>query len=168
MEGDLRSGAILGPEALLVGAFCTGVDHRLGRIQDTLRRAIVLFEQDDLSFWEVLLKLANVPHIGSPEEVDRLVVITNHKKVAVACTQLADQRVLRAIGILVLIDQQVGKAILVALQQLGVLGEEVNHLRKQIVEVECIRLAQELLVAWIAACNHLIEGAPIDPGELSG
>jgi hypothetical protein len=40
-----------------------------------------------------------------------------------------------------------GEAILIALQKLGMLAEEVNHLHKQIVEVECIRLTEKLLVA---------------------
>ena len=105
MEGDLRSCAILGPEALVVRTFRTCVDHRLGRIEDTLGRAVVLFEEDHLSLWKILLELANVPHISTPKEVDGLVIITNHKEVALTCTQLADQRVLGPIGILILVDE---------------------------------------------------------------
>ena len=62
-----------GPQFLGLAALVVAADHRVGRIQNGLRRTIVLFEHDGLGVREVLLEVLNVADVGTTERVDGLV-----------------------------------------------------------------------------------------------
>ena len=66
-----------GPQFLGLAALVVA-DHRVGRIQNGLRRTIVLFEHDGLGVREVLLEVLNVADVGTTERVDGLVGIAHH------------------------------------------------------------------------------------------
>ena len=68
----------LGDAAAIVG------DHRVGRRQDRLGRAVVLLELHHAGIGEVLLEVEDVAHVGSAEAVDRLAVVAHHRQVAMA------------------------------------------------------------------------------------
>ena len=48
-------------------------DHRVGGVEDRLRRAVVLLELDDLGVREVVLEVEDVADVGAAERVDRVV-----------------------------------------------------------------------------------------------
>ncbi len=92
---------------------------RVRRRQDVLRRPVVLLKQDDPGAGEVTLEFGDVAYGRAAERVDRLVSVADHAELArrhevvtpqmarPAADKLPDQHVLRVVGVLVLIDQDV-------------------------------------------------------------
>ena len=64
--------AEVGPEVLAHPAAVVA-DHRVGGIEDGLRRAVVLLEADDLGIREVVPEIQDVRDVGAAEAVDRVV-----------------------------------------------------------------------------------------------
>ena len=64
--------AELRPQELVLALAVVG-DHAVRRIQDRLRRAIVLLELDDGGVRPVALELEDVLDVGAPEAIDRVV-----------------------------------------------------------------------------------------------
>ena len=90
-------------------------------------RAVVLLELDHARVGEVLLEVEDVAHVRAAEAVDRLSVVADHREVAVpvghrcappvaapvlrraAADQQLQQAVLRVVGVLVLVDEDVAE-----------------------------------------------------------
>ena len=104
----------LGPEVLLLLLAVVG-DDRVGRVEDRLGRAVVLLELDDLGAGEVALEVEDVADVGAAEAVDRLGVVADDRQVAVLLGQQLQQPVLRAVRVLVLVDEEPAEGALVAL-----------------------------------------------------
>ena len=81
------------------------LDHRVGGIHDVLRRAVVLFQLDDLKVRIVALEVENVSDVGAPERVDTLCVVSNHTNILTDRCELPDDEILTKIGILKLVHQ---------------------------------------------------------------
>ncbi len=131
---DLVAGALVGPERLRLPGDVVG-DDGVGGVEDGLGRAEVLVEGDGGGVRKGLLEVEDVRDVGAPESVDRLVAVPHHHDVAVAAGQLDGQRVLHGVGVLVLVDQDVGEAVAVVLEDVGVLVEEADGVQQQVVEV---------------------------------
>ena len=156
-------------EQLLVLAVEVVADHRVRGIQDVLRRPVVLLEQDHLRVREVALELDDVADVGAAERVDRLVAVADDRQTragdaAVSTPQrtaervvgleilrklgrhrtreLADERVLRVVRVLVLVDEDVAEPPLVQRRDLRERAEQVDRLPDQVVEVERVRLLE--------------------------
>ena len=93
---------------------------------------------------------------------EALVGITHHERVAVLVGQQSAPLVLDRVGVLVLVDQHVGEAMLVVVQHLGLRPHQFDRDRQQVVEVHGPRLAQPGLVLAV----H-VGDAPLDD-DLSG
>ena len=102
----LRAALAIGPEPLLL-AVAVLLDDRRGGVEDHLRRAVVLLEPDDLRVGEVGLEVEDVAQVRAAPLVDRLVGIADDAQVAVDLGEPPDQQVLRAVGVLVLVDHDV-------------------------------------------------------------
>ena len=85
-------------------------DQPVGPGEDLARRAVVGLQADDLGLGPVAVEPQDVGHLGAAPAVDRLVVVAHHAQVAVAGGQGLDDAVLAAVGVLVLVDQQVVEA----------------------------------------------------------
>ena len=94
-----------------------------------------------------MLEIEDVPDVGAAPFVDRLVRIADDADVLVLGGQLADDPVLGAVGVLVLVDQDVAPEPAVVGERLGNLFEELHGLQQQVVEVHRARRAQPLLVS---------------------
>ena len=91
------------------------VDHGAGGFEDDLRGAIVLLQADDEGVGKVLLELENVADVRAAPGVDALVLVAHGADVLVLAGEQLHQLVLRAVGVLVLVDEQVAVTALVAL-----------------------------------------------------
>jgi hypothetical protein len=131
-------------------------DDAVGGLDDACGRAIVELEVDLPGVGIILLEVEDIADISLPPAVDRLIGVTDDEEVAVSLGQRRDENVLDAVRVLVLVDEDVLKALLVALQQVRRLLEKVNRLRQQIVEVERVRPAQEPLVLLEDAGDDLL------------
>ena len=103
------------------------LDHRIGGVENISLRAIILFELDDVVAGTaeiVTLKVAHVAYFGAAEFVDTLVVITHRKHGRATTAQQPNPLVLKAIGILELIDQNELEALAIVLKQRRVLAQQ--------------------------------------------
>ena len=150
--------ADLGPQ-LLAHLVAVVRDHRVGRREDRLRRAVVLLELDDVGVGEVVLEVEDVADVGAAEAVDRLRVVADDGEVAPLARQQRQPAVLRVVGVLVLVDQHVAEGLLVALAHLGEQLEHVDRAHQQVVEVHRVEAHQLALVELVGVGDRLLEVA---------
>ena len=172
--------ARVGPQVLGLAARVAR-DHRVGRRQDRLGRPVVLLEQDRLRVRVVLLEVEDVADRRAPEGVDRLVGVTDDAQLGrwhrlgvfgrtpgrrpVGTRELPHQDVLRVVGVLVLVDEDVTEPAPVVL---GHVGEDLQHVDRrhdQVVEVERVGLAQPALVERVGLGQRLLDVRLGPPGE---
>ena len=147
----------IGPQTLFSSTGVLG-DHGVGRRQNVLRRTVVLFEEDGPSVRVVAFELFDVADRGSAECVDRLIGVTDDAQfgrgdgmvgLSGSADQFTHKHVLRMVGVLVLVDEHVTEAAAVVLGDLGKRLQKRNGLTDEIVEVECVRSTQPLLVVAV-------------------
>jgi hypothetical protein len=90
----------------------------------------------------VLLEVQDVADVGLAPTIDRLVGVADDEKVAVLGGEGGDEDVLDAVGVLVLVDQDVAEALLVAFEQGRHLVEELDRQSEEVVEIDRVRLPQ--------------------------
>src|SRR6185312_16253635 len=66
----------IGPQSLFSASGIAG-DHGVGRRQNVLRRAVVLFQQNRCGVWVVALEVFDVADGGAAEGVDRLIGVAD-------------------------------------------------------------------------------------------
>ncbi len=135
----------VGPQRLRLARDVVG-DHRVGGVEDGLGRPEVLVQDDGGGVGEGLLEVEDVGDVRPPEPVHRLVAVPHHGDVAVPTGQQDGQRVLHPVGVLVLVDQDVGEAGPVVLEHVAVLPEEPHGVEQQVVEVHGVGRHHPLLV----------------------
>ena len=137
-----------GPEVLALAANVVR-DHMRRGLQDVLRGPVILFEADDLRFRKVALELKDVTDVGASPGVDRLVLISHRAHIVSIACQEAHQFILRTIGVLILVDQQILKLAVVVIADLRRGLQEANGLEQQVVEVHGIGFEQFLAILRI-------------------
>lgn len=127
-------------------------------MEDGLGGAVVLLEQDRSRVGVVLLELDDVADRRPAEGVDRLVGVTDDAQLARGhrvrgrvvgqgrADELLDELVLRDVGVLVLVDEDVAEASAVVLRGVGEGLEQVDGRHDEVVEVERVGLPQPPLV----------------------
>ena len=120
----------------LVAAVGVLFDHRVRGIENDLGAAVVLLEAHFLAAGKEPLEVENVAHLGAAPRIDALVVVAHHADVVVRVTEVAQQLELRLVGVLVLVDHDVAKALRVRGLHLGKLLEDARGEDDQIVEVD--------------------------------
>ena len=159
IEARRVAGRVLGPQRLVLALHVVGDDPGRQR-EDRLRRAIVLLEAHDLGARIVVLEVEDVADVGAPPLVDRLVAVADDAHVAMLGGEQPDDAVLRAVRVLVLVDEHVAPEAAVVGEDVRNLGEEADHQQQQVVEVDGARLAQPLLVARVDERRFLLPRPP--------
>src|SRR3546814_14470441 len=98
--------SVRGPQGLAETALVVG-DEAGGGGEDAAGRAVVALQPDHLGNGEIVLEAQDVADLGATPAVDRLVVVADAAEVAVALRPEAKPEVLRKVGVLVLVDQDV-------------------------------------------------------------
>ncbi|SQH17216.1 Uncharacterised protein [Bordetella parapertussis] len=107
--GALRRGAI-GPQRFGV-AFGGQPDDRVGRIQDGLGGAVIALQRDHLgAAGKLLREIEDVAHARGAERIDRLRVVAHHGQAAAVGLHGQQDGGLQAVGVLVLVDQDMVEA----------------------------------------------------------
>jgi hypothetical protein len=83
--------AEVGPQ-LLVEQFFVVRNQRVGRLEDAYRRAVVLFELDQLEVRVVARQPAQVLDVGAAPAVDRLIVVADRSERGARPGQQPEQR----------------------------------------------------------------------------
>src|SRR3546814_5112035 len=84
---------------------------------------------------KVLVELQDVADLGAAPAVDRLVVVADAADVLVRLRQQPQPEILRDVGVLVLVDQQVAEPLLIVLQDLRAGLEQRQVVHQQVAEI---------------------------------
>ncbi len=133
------------PQRLAETALILGDERRSGG-EDVRRRAVVLLEADDLRPGEIALEAQDVADLGAAPGVDRLIVVADAAEIAMPLRQQPQPQILRDIGVLVLVDQDVAEAMLIVREDVGAGGENGEVVQQQIAEIGGVQRHQPLLI----------------------
>ncbi len=122
-HGDLVAGIGTGPQRLAEPAAVVGDDPSRGG-EDLRGRAVILLEPDDQRAGKIALEFEDVADLGAAPTVDRLVVIADAAQILVLLRQEPQPQILRDVGVLVFVDQEIAEAALIAGEDLGVGAEQ--------------------------------------------
>src|SRR3990170_4833043 len=86
-------------------------DDARRRVEDVLGGAVVLLELDDFSSRKIILKIEDVIDVRSTKTINTLIFVAHRGDVAGLPGQQLHQDVLRLVRVLVLVDEQVLKAL---------------------------------------------------------
>ncbi len=153
---DLVAGTDLGPQLLRL-ALDVVHDHGVGRIEDGLRAAVVLGEDHRVHVGEGPLELQDVAEVGPAEAVHRLVRVADDAHVVVFLADEQHDLVLRDVGVLVLVDENVFEAVLVRGEHTRMLAEQRDDVDEKIIEVHGTGTLQAVLVLGIHLRVLLLE-----------
>ena len=110
-------------------------DQRVGGTYDHFAASVVLLKLERKSIRIIPLEIQDVPDIGPAESIDALGIISHHTDIFVPTGQHLHDEILRVIGILVLINQQVPEALLIPGKYVGEFAQEFVGPDEQIVEI---------------------------------
>ena len=151
--------AQVGPQVLRLATAVVG-DHRVGRVENGLGRAVVLLQPDHVGVDEGLFELEDVADVGPTEPVHTLIRVAHHHQVAVLLAQQLEPLVLGRVRVLVLVDQDVLEPLGVALAYLVEQPQEVDGPEQEVIEVHRIHAVQLTLVLAIHVGHGLLEERP--------
>ena len=119
---------------------------RAGHVENRLRRAIVLFQPDGLRIGKILFEIQDVGNVGAAPLVDRLIFVAHDADVLLLLGQQTNQGKLQRVCVLVFIDQDVAKLVVVLFAHLGDFPQQSHGFDQQIVEVERVVGVQSFFV----------------------
>ena len=149
VHADLLAVARVGEEALGLAVRVVG-HHGVGRVQDVAGGAVVLLELDHVGVGVVLLEGEDVLDVRTAPGVDGLVVVAHDHEVSVLAGKEVGDGVLDAVGVLVLVHADLAEALLVGVEHLRVLGEKLEGLHQEVVEVHGVGTLE-------AALQHAVD-----------
>ncbi len=94
-------------------------DDFSGRVQNFLRRAVILLETHDARAGIIFIEAQNVADIRAAPSVDGLILVPDDAEVARLAGQQAQEVILYAVGVLILVDVDVAEAVLPCGARLG-------------------------------------------------
>ena len=112
-----------------------------------------------------MLELEQVAHLGTPEPVDALVRVAHDTDVAVGLSELDHQLVLRNVGVLVLVHEDVLEAFLIVLEHVGMLAEHPHGANQEVVEVHRVGRHETPLVLGVSLGDPPLVDRPCTPVE---
>jgi hypothetical protein len=151
IDGEHVAFIRLGPEPLSF-ALLVIRDDRAGGFEDIFRRAVILLEAYRLRAREIPFEIENVPDIGAPPAVYRLVFIPDNAHIVMCLRQKTHQLILAAIRILVFVNHDVTQAPVPGFSRSLIMPEQPDTFEQQIVEIERICLQQGLFVLLEYGC----------------
>src|ERR1700730_8696051 len=111
--------------------------------------AIVAFKTDDFRAGEVMLEPQDIVDIGAAPAVDRLVIIANAAKIAARLREKAQPEILNDIGVLIFVDENIAKPLLVMLQNFLALAKQPQAFEQKVAEIDSVENFQALLIERI-------------------
>ena len=102
-----------------------------------------------------IFEVQNVPDVRAAELIDALVVIADDAEVPVFVSQQGNERKLRGVRVLVLVDHEVAEALLADRKHVRKLTEEFDGLHDEVVEIHRVVLLQLRLVLPVEVRDDL-------------
>ena len=113
----------------------------ISRLDDILRRAIVLFQFEHTTAIILLLEVEDIVDISSTKSIDTLCIVSHHAYVLMATGQLPHYLLLNVVGVLILIHKHEAVTLPVFIPYLWIVVEEAEGIYQEIVEIHCVALA---------------------------
>ena len=88
----------------------------VGRIQNGLRRAVVLLQPDEARALILVFKIQDVLDRRAAEAIDALVIVTDDADILVPAGQQRGQQILQVVRILILVDEDIAELALMPRQ----------------------------------------------------
>ncbi len=142
---ELLPHRVSGPEGLSLPPLVV-CDDRVRRAEDVLGGAVVLLQPDDFRAGERLLEAEDVFNRRAAELVDALVVVAHDAEVSALFGQQADEKGLRAAGVLVFVHEDIAEALAVVVQDIRIFLEQHDGVVNQVVEIHGVGLFQPGLI----------------------
>jgi hypothetical protein len=95
----------------------------------------------------MLLEIEDVFHVGAAPSVDRLVIVADDADILAIAGEESHKLELSVVRVLILVDDDVAKALLPTLEDIGATLPKADDLANQIVEVERLKALKRRLVA---------------------
>jgi hypothetical protein len=111
-------------------------DQGIGGLEDVAGGAVVLLQAHHLGVGIVALEALDVLHPRAAPAIDRLVVVAHQEEVVPVPGQQAQPGVLDGIGILELVHQHVGEALLVVVADVGAVAPQLVGAQQQLGEID--------------------------------
>ena len=129
------------------------------RIHNSLGRAIVAFEFEELGSWINLSKAQDIVDVCASEAINALCVVAHYTYPLPLVGKKPDNLMLSEVRVLILIDENEVEALLPMCRHFWIMFENEPHVEQQVVEVHRIRLFASFLIAII---NLRCKGAMIE------
>ena len=125
------------------------LDDRIGCIDNVFCRAIILLQTIHGDLFVIFLKIQNVVDIGSTKSINALCIVAHNTNVLKLIRECTNNQVLRMIGVLVLVDQDISKTVLVFGQHIRESIEQFVGSQKKIVKIHGSRFETPVYVLCI-------------------
>ena len=124
-------------------------NQRVGRAQHAVAAAIVLLQLDHLQGRVVLGHLQQVVRIGAAPGIDALVIVAHAGEITTWTRQHLQQAVLRIVGVLAFVHQQVANALAPGRGNFRIVLQYLHRQADQVVEIHRVERGKPRLVARI-------------------
>ena len=122
-------------------------NHRVGRIQNPLGRAVILLQFDHLDLRKVALQQFQIVQSRAAPRINRLIIVAHGGEHRARAGQQLDQLILHRIGVLILVHQNIADFRLPALTHLIVAAQQFHRQTNQIVKIHrLIRLYRRVII----------------------
>src|SRR5450830_90783 len=125
---------------VLAQAFAVVGNEHVGRIQNVAMRAVVLLQLDQILYAEFTFEGGHVADIGAAKRINALVIIAHREDRTAVDLSLSRQQlepvVLKIIGVLKLIDQNVFETLLIMLAQRLIAYQQLIAAQQQLGEID--------------------------------
>ena len=146
----LRRLAVLGLGPEVLGAAVLIVLYDLvGGVQDARGGAVILLQHHGGGVREVLLEIHDIAYVGAAPAVHALVGVAHHAEVVVLGRHRLDQHVLRVVGVLVLVHQDILEILLEILADLVLFLYQLDGAHDKVAEIHGAGFVELLLVAQV-------------------
>ena len=123
-------------------------------------RAVILLQPDHVRAGEILLEAQDVVHLRAAPAIDGLVVVADAADVVVALREQPQPEILRDVGVLVLVHQDVGEPAVILLENVRVFLEQPQVFEQQVAEIGRVQLLEPLLIGRVK-----LDAAPVREAE---
>ena len=147
----------LGPQGLAQPALVMGDQVRCGG-QNVRRRTVIALQAHDGGVGEVLLEAQDVADLGAAPPVDRLVVVADAADVRRALGEQAQPEILRDVGVLILVDQDVAEPAMIEGEDIRMRLPQGDAMHHEIAEIDGIHLGQPRLVLAVDVAGAAARG----------
>ena len=130
--------------------------------------AVILLQPHHMRAGEILLEAQDITHLGPAPAIDRLVIIPHTADVFMAACQQAQPQVLRDIGILILVHQNIFEPALILGQNIRIALKYLHHMQQQITKIHRVQDGEAGLIGFVKRHPAPVKGPGLAAWHLGG